>query len=145
MTKVSSILKAKGARVVTVLPSMEILAVTQTLREKNIGAVLVSRDGRTVEGIYSERDLVNDLATKGPDILAMPVSQFMTRAVVTCSAEDEVKDIMRTMTQRRIRHLPVMEGGHLAGIISIGDAVKSRLDDMELETNVLRDYAVAVR
>jgi CBS domain-containing protein len=145
MTKVSSIMKQKGADVVTVPPAADILAVTRLLRERGIGAVVVSADGREALGIYSERDLVRDVAEHGPGVLSTPVSVLMTKALVTCTGADDVKDIMRTMTQRRIRHIPVLEGGRLAGIISIGDVVKSRLDDMEMEANVLRDVAVAVR
>ncbi len=145
MTKVSSIMKQKGADVVTVPPTADILAVTRLLRERGIGAVVVSADGREALGIYSERDLVRDVAEHGPGVLSTPVSVLMTKALVTCTGADDVKDIMRTMTQRRIRHIPVLEGGRLAGIVSIGDVVKSRLDDMEMEANVLRDVAVAVR
>jgi CBS domain-containing protein len=145
MTKVSSIMKQKGADVVTVPPAADILAVTRLLRERGIGAVVVSADGREALGIYSERDLVRDVAEHGPGVLSTPVSVLMTKALVTCTGADDVKDIMRTMTQRRIRHIPVLEGGRLAGIVSIGDVVKSRLDDMEMEANVLRDVAVAVR
>mgnify|MGYP000331553722 CR=1 FL=1 len=145
MTKVSSIMKKKGADVVTVPPAADILAVTRLLRERGIGAVVVSADGREALGIYSERDLVRDVAEHGPGVLSTPVSVLMTKALVTCTGADDVKDIMRIMTQRRIRHIPVLEGGRLAGIVSIGDVVKSRLDDMEMEANVLRDVAVAVR
>ncbi len=145
MTKVSSIMKQKGADVVTVPPAADILAVTRLLRERGIGAVVVSADGREALGIYSERDLVRDVAEHGPGVLSTPVSVLMTKALVTCTGADDVKDIMRIMTQRRIRHIPVLEGGRLAGIVSIGDVVKSRLDDMEMEANVLRDVAVAVR
>lgn len=145
MTQVSSIIKSKGADVVSVAPDTDLLALTRLLRDKRIGAVVVRREGGAAEGIYSERDLVRDIADHGPAILSTPVSALMTKAILTCAPDDNVKDIMRIMTQRRIRHLPVMEGGRLVGIVSIGDVLKSRLDDMEMETNVLRDYAVAAR
>ncbi len=145
MTKVGSIIKAKGSDVVTVPLTTTLLDLTRLLREKRIGAVVVSRDGHYADGIYSERDLVRDLADHGPAVLSTPVSALMTKALVTCTPDDNVKDIMRIMTQQRIRHLPVMSAGKLIGIVSIGDVVKSRLDDMEMETNVLRDVAVAVR
>jgi len=83
------------------------------------------------------------LADHRDDLLAMPVSELMTRSVATCALDADVKDLMRIMTQRRIRHLPVLDNGRLAGIVSIGDVVKNRLDDMELEANVLRDSLIA--
>lgn len=145
MASVKSILERKGTEVVVSPPGATIGAVARQLVENRIGAVVISRDGMTVEGLYSERDLVNHISKYGPTILDNPVSSLMTRGVPSCSPGDNLKDIMRVMTQRRTRHLPVIEEGRLAGIISIGDVVKSRLEDMQLEANVLRDYTIALR
>ncbi|MGI9381585.1 MAG: CBS domain-containing protein [Methyloligellaceae bacterium] len=141
--QVKSILKAKGSRVVTVSPLTTIDALAHRLRLENIGAVIVSSDGASVDGIISERDVLRGLAEHGADLLAMSVVDLMTRGVQTCRPDADVKEVMRLMTQKRIRHLPVVDGGRLLGIVSIGDVVKNRLDDMEMEANVLRDYAIA--
>jgi len=141
--KVSEILNTKGTGVITVRPSETIDALVHRLKLEGIGSVVVSSDGVTIEGIISERDVVRGLADHRDRLTAMHVSELMTRSVATCTPGDNVKDIMRTMTQRRIRHLPVVEAGKLIGIISIGDVVKNRLDDMELEANVLRDSLIA--
>ena len=141
--QVKSILKAKGTRVITVAPHTTIDALAHRLRLENIGAVVVSSDGVTVDGIISERDVLRGLAEHGTELLVMPVEALMTHGVQTCTPEADVKDVMRLMTQKRIRHLPVVNGDRLVGIVSIGDVVKNRLDDMEMEANVLRDYAIA--
>jgi CBS domain-containing protein len=141
--KVREILKGKGSRVVTVAPHSSIHDLARHLRLEGIGAAVVSQDGQRVDGIVSEREIVRSLAEHGTRLLDKPVSDIMLAGVVTCKAEDSVKEVMRRMTLHRARHLPVVENGKLAGIVSIGDVVKSRLDDMELETNVLRDYLVA--
>jgi CBS domain-containing protein len=141
--KVREILKGKGSRVVTVAPHSSIHDLARRLRLEGIGAAVVSQDGQRVDGIVSEREIVRSLAEHGTRLLDKPVSDIMLAGVVTCKAEDSVKEVMRRMTLHRARHLPVVENGKLAGIVSIGDVVKSRLDDMELETNVLRDYLVA--
>jgi CBS domain-containing protein len=141
--KVREILKGKGSRVVTVAPHSSIHDLARRLRLEGIGAAVVSQDGQRVDGIVSEREIVRSLAEHGTRLLDKPVSDIMLVGVVTCKAEDSVKEVMRRMTLHRARHLPVIENGKLTGIVSIGDVVKSRLDDMELETNVLRDYLVA--
>jgi CBS domain-containing protein len=141
--KVREILKGKGSRVVTVAPHSSIHDLARRLRLEGIGAAVVSQDGQRVDGIVSEREIVRSLAEHGTRLLDKPVSDIMLAGVVTCKAEDSVKEVMRRMTLHRARHLPVIENGKLTGIVSIGDVVKSRLDDMELETNVLRDYLVA--
>ena len=107
--------------------------------------MIVSDDGRSIDGIISERDLAYALAAHGSELPRIAVSELMTRAVVVCSPEDSITDVMKLMTQRRIRHLPVKDGDQLVGIISIGDVLKHRLGEVELEANVLRDYAVASR
>ena len=107
--------------------------------------MIVSDDGRSVAGIISERDLAYALAVHGSELSKIVVSKLMTRVVVVCSPEDSITDVMKLMTQRRIRHLPVKDGDQLVGIISIGDVLKHRLGEVELEANVLRDYAIAAR
>ena len=141
--KVSEILKAKGSRVVTVGPHWSVHDLARRLKLEGIGAAVVSRDGQRVEGIVSESEIVRSLAEHGARLLDKPVSDVMLMSVVTCTGEDTVKEVMRRMTRHRVRHLPVLEDGKLAGIVSIGDVVKSRVDEMELEANVLRDYIVA--
>jgi CBS domain-containing protein len=141
--KVADILSAKGSRVVTVLPGETIANLANRLQIEQVGAMVVSRDGVTVEGMISERDIVAGLAEHGAALPGMTVSSLMARAVTTCSPDDSIADISRTMTRRRVRHLPVVRGGRLVGIVSLGDVVKHRLDEMEMEANVLRDYAIA--
>jgi CBS domain-containing protein len=143
--KVSDILQIKGSDVKTVRPDTSARELSVRLHVEQIGAMVVSRDGRSVEGIISERDLAYGLAAHGSELPTLPVSTLMTKAVVVCSPEDSIIHVMKLMTQRRIRHLPVQEGDRLIGIISIGDVLKHRVDELELEANVMRDYAVAAR
>ena len=140
---VEAILRRKGRSVTTVPPELPLLHVAEWLRAKNIGAVVVSTDGRHLQGIISERDIVQALAGHGEAALAMTAADLMTRAVVTCPPSESVTYLMRIMTRRRIRHIPVIEDGELAGIVSIGDVVKHRLAEVELEANVLRDNYIA--
>ncbi len=140
---VADILRAKGTAVVTVRPGLTIDHLAQRLRAERIGAAIVSEDGASVDGIVSERDIVGALATHGTHTVAMTVGELMTKAVVTCSPDDTISQVAKLMTNRRIRHVPVMDGGRLAGIVSVGDVVKHRMDELELEANVMRDYAVA--
>ncbi|MEM7221396.1 MAG: CBS domain-containing protein [Pseudomonadota bacterium] len=143
--KVQDILRAKGDnanRCATVQPDATVDTVSHRLKLEGCGALVVSSDGERVEGIVSERDIVRGLPEHGGRLLDMPVSDIMTREVQTCSPGDNVTEIMGEMTRRRIRHLPVTEDGKLSGIISIGDVVKNRLDELETETHVLRDYIV---
>ena len=141
--QVSDILDHKGGSVVTVRSDDTIDTFVHKLNLERIGAAVVSDDGARVQGIISERDVARGLAEHRRELLGMPVSKLMSRDVLTCGPEDSVKDVMAKMTQRRVRHLPVMADGKLVGVISIGDVVKNRLDDMEMETNVLRDYVIA--
>ena len=136
---VDGILRAKGAVVVTIRPDATIRELVRGLRDERIGAMVVSEDGRSVLGIISERDVVRGLAELGPRILEAPVADLMTRDVVVCGPRDTVKQVMAEMTRRRVRHLPVVADGVLSGIVSIGDVVKNRLDEMETEANVLRE------
>ncbi len=143
--KIREILDAKGRDVVTIRPEDTVADALQRLVRERVGALVVSADGRRVAGVLSERDIVVGLARDGADLLAAGrrVADLMTRNVVTCGPDDTVKHLMAEMTRRRVRHLPVVEGGRLVGIVSIGDVVKSRLGEVELEATVLRESYVA--
>lgn len=141
--KVSNILSAKTPAVMTVRPTDTIAQLARKLRLERVGAMIVSKDGSTIDGIISERDVAYGLAEHENQLMELAVSDLMTKSVVTCSPDDNVSTIAKTMTERRIRHLPVEEGSKLVGIISVGDVVKHRLEELQLEANVLRDYAVA--
>jgi CBS domain-containing protein len=136
---VSQILKSKGTNVVTARADDTIARVAEQLATERIGAVVVMGEGR-IAGILSERDIAYGLARHGQDLLALRVSDLMSRLVATCSPEDDTGTLMEMMTDRRVRHLPVLDNGKLAGIISIGDVVKARLSEMAVEVNELRDY-----
>ena len=110
------------------------------LAEKGIGALVVSSDGRRIDGILSERDVARGLHSHGAGLLAEPVSSVMTAQVHTCEPQMSVHDLARTMTDHRVRHVPVVEDGALVGIVSIGDIVKARLDELEEERKQLMDY-----
>jgi CBS domain-containing protein len=143
--KVSDILQIKGSKVEWVTPDTSAGELSVRLHAAQIGAMIVSSDGRTIDGIVSERDLAYGIAAHGRDLPTLPVLRLMTKAVVVCSPEDTITQVMRRMTQLRVRHLPVKESDQLVGIVSIGDVLKHRLDELELEANVIRDYAVAAR
>jgi CBS domain-containing protein len=137
---VKSILAGKGREVVTIEPNASLTAAVALLAEKRIGALLIlGADGRIV-GILSERDIVRVLAERGAQVLAEPVSQVMTRKVITSSEHETVATIMERMTAGKFRHMPVVDQGRLIGVISIGDVVKQRLLDMEHESAAMRDY-----
>ncbi|MGH7373751.1 MAG: CBS domain-containing protein [Candidatus Rokuibacteriota bacterium] len=137
---VAAILKAKGSHVETTRPDTTLYTVAWELRSKNIGAlVVVGEDSTTILGMISERDVVRQLIEHGAQLLAQPVSKVMTAPMLTCTPDDRVTGVMARMTRHRVRHLPVIEGGRLAGIVSIGDLVKYRLDELELEANILRE------
>lgn len=138
--KVQAMLAQKGDRVITVRSDMTIGEVVKVLHKERIGAVVVSDDAASVQGILSERDVVRGLVTNGTGLLESPVSGLMTKKVSTCALEDDVEDIMAEMTRSRIRHLPVVVDGKLHGMISIGDVVKNRLEELEAEASALRDY-----
>jgi len=138
--RVYELLHGKGADVVTVRPDTTVAAALLLLKERNLGAVVVSPDGVAVIGILSERDVVRRLAD-GVDFLDGPVAKIMTDEVLTCEPHDTVESLMTTMTQRRIRHLPVVDDeGSLAGIISIGDVVKSTITQLQFERDQLEGY-----
>ena len=143
--KIREILDAKGRDVVTVRPEDTVAGALQRLARERIGALVVSADGRHVAGILAERDVVRALAKEGTAVVASDrrVAGLMARDVITCTPEDTVVQVMAEMTRRRVRHLPVIDGGKLAGIVSIGDIVKNRLEEVELEADVLRGAYLA--
>jgi CBS domain-containing protein len=136
---VETILRNKGNRVATIRSDATIADAVESLRRQGIGALVVSDDGG-VDGILSERDIVAALADDGALLLSRPVAEVMTRTVLTCDPQDTVAELMAEMTNRRIRHFPVVEDGKLCGIVSIGDVVKSRLDEIEFEASSLRSF-----
>ena len=138
--QISQVLRRKGHEVVTVDGSESVRTVLGLLAEHGLGALVVSSDGRHVEGIVSERDVARGLHDRGAELLAEPVSSVMTDHVHTCAPGAAVTDLARTMTEKRVRHVPVVDGGVLVGIVSIGDVVKARLDELEAERAQLVDY-----
>jgi CBS domain-containing protein len=137
---VKTILSRKGTDVVTADPNATLGDAVKMLGQRRIGALVVTGADRRIVGILSERDVVRVLAEKGPQALAAPIAEVMTRKVMTCSARDTLSELMERMTEGKFRHLPVVEQGRLAGIVSIGDVVKSRVQEMEDESAALRDY-----
>jgi CBS domain-containing protein len=137
--RVSEILRRKGSEVETIRPDAKVLLAVHRLRMQNVGALVVTRDGERVEGVLSERDIVRCLARHGAGVLDMSVVAVMSRPVPVCAPDDLLTTVMAQMTRTRNRHIPVVENGRLCGIVSLGDVVKHRLEEMELETNVLRD------
>jgi CBS domain-containing protein len=142
---IENILRAKGRTVETIRPEATVGFAIHELAVKGIGALVVSPDGEKVDGVISERDVVRGLARHGPGLMDMRVADVMSRNVPTCSPQGSVKDVMATMTRSRQRHLPVVEDERLTGIVSIGDVVKNRLEELELQTNVLREAYIAHR
>ena len=138
--KIDDIIRKKGADVVTIAPAATVSELLDLLATHNIGAVVVSADGASISGIVSERDVVRRLASKGADVLDQQVSAIMTTDVKTCGIEDSLESIAQTMTYGRFRHLPVTHDGKLVGIISIGDVVKNRIDQLTDERNHLLEY-----
>jgi CBS domain-containing protein len=139
--KVANILAMKGSTVFTIKPTETIAALSQRLREKRIGAAIVSSDGQTVDGVISERDIAYALCIHKEDLHAMPVSALMTKAVFTCSVHDSIGIVASTMMSRNIRHLPVKEGDRVVGMVSIRDVLNLRLDELQRETGLLRAFA----
>lgn len=139
---IETILKRKGKEVITIEPAATVKQAAERLREKNIAALMVM-EGETIRGIVTERDIVRSLVRYGADLLGMPVSEIMTEKLITGSLDDSVKHVMGVMTRHRIRHFPILKNGKLEGLISIGDVVRNRIDDLELEANVLRDAYIA--
>ena len=138
--RIRDIVRTKGDTVATVRPDATVRELLATLAEHNIGAAVVSADDQTIAGIASERDVVRHLHTRGGDVLTSAVSEIMTSNVRTCGLDDHLDQVRGVMTQHRIRHLPVLQDGRLAGIVSIGDVVKSAIDELETERAHLVGY-----
>jgi CBS domain-containing protein len=137
---VNDILRHKGSHVVTIEPTATLAAAVRMLAQHRIGALLATGADRRIVGIISERDVVRALDEKGAAALSAPVAEVMTRRVVTCDRSETIAEIMERITSGRFRHVPVIEQGRLAGIVSIGDVVKARLSELEYEQNALREY-----
>lgn len=139
---IEHILYRKGHDVVTVPPGTTVADAVRRLRDHNIGALVVRDDGPSspILGVFSERDVVRALAAGDGSTLGRPVSELMSADVVTCRPHGTVEELMRVMTDRRVRHVPVVEAGELRGIVSIGDVVKSRIDELEVEAETLHEY-----
>jgi CBS domain-containing protein len=140
--KVETVLAAKGREVASINPSATLATVAQRLRLEGIGSLVVLEEGR-LAGMISERDVVHAFAAHRAEAAELKVADVMARDLVTCRPEDSLTRVLGLMTRHRVRHLPVLEGGRLVGLISIGDAVKHRLDELELEAAVLRDAYIA--
>lgn len=141
---VQTILTQKGTEVATIGPELCIKNVADWLRAKNVGALVV-RSGDVILGLISERDIVHAFSRYGEPVASMRAEDIMSRRLITVTPDDDLNHVMTLMTRHRVRHMPVLRDGKLAGIISIGDVVKRRLDDLETEANVLRDTYLAKR
>jgi CBS domain-containing protein len=139
--RISDVLRQKGPAVATIAPSATVHELVSHLRAHNIGAMVVT-EGETVVGIVSERDIVRRLDERGAGLMDAAVLEIMTRDVLTCTPNDTVDSLAETMTERRIRHMPVLSDGRLAGIVSIGDVVKSRIRQLETDREQLESYIV---
>jgi CBS domain-containing protein len=143
--RISDVLRVKGGQVVTVTPGITVEGLLAVLAEHRIGAVVVSREGTSVDGIVSERDVVRALAARGAGVLAEPVSAIHTTDVRTVAPDADLADVERVMTEGRFRHVPVVVDGALHGIVSIGDVVKKRIDELEEERSTLAGYITGER
>jgi CBS domain-containing protein len=141
---IESILRRKGTSVTTIAPDVTIKRAADWLRAKNIGALVVMSDG-AVLGLISEREIVHAFSRNGETAGSMLVKEVMQYGVTTISPDESIDHVMKLMTHHRVRHMPVLRGRELVGIVSIGDVVKHRLEDLELETNILRDVYNAAR
>ena len=139
-TKVSAVLKHKGYLVFTVAPQQTVASVIKVLTQNRIGAAPVINEEGQLVGIISERDIIRGMSEHADSVLTLPADRLMTREVRTCSSEDQLVEIMQVMTLLRIRHLPVVQDGALQGIVSIGDVVKQRLEEVQSEAEQLRKY-----
>ncbi len=138
--RISEVLKAKQLRdVVTISPDAGVRELIATLAEHNIGALIVSADGTSLDGIVSERDVVRRLHSDGT-VIENTVGAIMTEIVETCAPEDPLDDVMKAMTEGRFRHIPVCDGDELVGIVSIGDLVKHKIDELQFERDQLDNY-----
>ena len=139
---VESVLRQKGTEVTTIEPEATLKRAADWLRAKNIGSLVVT-SGNSILGVISEREIVHALSQFGEQVASMAVKDIMRHGLVTVAPEDDLSRVMKLMTRHRMRHMPVLRDGKLSGIVSIGDVVKHRLDDLELEANVLRDTYIA--
>ena len=142
---ISDVLRAKGTQVITVTPDTTVRQLVAILTEHRIGAVVVSHDGTAVDGIASERDIVRALARRGAAVMSEPVTAIYTAEVHTVTPQTPIEEVMRMMTERRVRHAPVVDDGGLQGIVSIGDVVKIRLGELQAERTALTDYITGTR
>jgi CBS domain-containing protein len=141
---VRTILKSKSSSdIATTVAGQKVGDAAKLLDQRRIGALVVVDDQRSLAGILSERDIVRGLSRHGPEVMDKQVGELMTADVLTCTPEDSIHDLMEIMTRNRIRHLPVLEGGKLAGIITIGDVVKARLDETTMQVDSLREYVMS--
>jgi CBS domain-containing protein len=138
--RIADLLRHKGSEVATVPPGISVAGLLEDLARHNVGAMVVCDDTGTLVGIVSERDVVRQLHERGAELLRVPVSEIMTTSVVTCELTEAVDSLASTMTERRIRHMPVVSGGKLVGIVSIGDVVKSRIEQLESDREQLESY-----
>lgn len=138
--RISDVLRGKGDAVVTIGPDETVQRLLECLAEHHVGALVVSEDGRRVAGIVSERDIVRHLHSQGAQLLKSPVRGIMTSQVHMCDPHTAVDDLMVMMTDRRVRHVPVLVDGELAGIVSIGDVVKHRIGELQSERDHLAAY-----
>jgi len=143
--RISDVLRVKGGQVVTVTPDTDVRHLLAVLAEHRIGAVVVSHDGTTVDGIASERDIVRAFGERGVAVMSELVTAIYTAEVHTVTPQTSLEDVMRMMTARRVRHAPVVVDGGLRGIVSIGDVVKNRIDELETERAHLTDYITGAR
>ncbi|MCP9483132.1 CBS domain-containing protein [Shimia sp. CNT1-13L.2] len=135
---VHQILKSKGDQgVVTVKPGTSVSDAAKILAEKRIGTVVVSESGKTADGILSERDIVRELAARGAGCMSDKVDDYMTTELVTCAMGDDATSVLEKMTEGRFRHMPVLEGTEMVGLITLGDAVKARLSELKMEKDAL--------
>ncbi len=140
---ISALLANKGSAVTTIGGDATVSEAVDELSRHHVGALVVSADGETIDGIVSERDVVRKLSERGDAVLGEPVSSIMSATVSTCSLDDDTESLMRMMTERRIRHVPVVDDGRLAGIVSIGDVVKNRIEELEKNRTELIEYITA--
>ena len=138
--RIQDVLRVKGEQVFSISPDATVTELLASLAERNVGALVVCADDDSVAGIVSERDVVRRLNDRGTAVLQAPVSSIMTTTVTTCTEQDAVEELMRLMTDRRIRHVPVVRDGRLVGVISIGDVVKHRIGELEHERQNLIGY-----
>ena len=143
--RITDVLRVKGTRVVTVNPDIKVRALLDVLAEHGIGAVIVSRDGTSIDGIASERDIVRAFAKRGAAVMSEPVTAIYTAEVHTVTPQTPIEEVMRMMTERRVRHAPVIGDSGLQGIVSIGDVVKIRIGELETERTALTDYITGSR